>query len=62
MKAILLLLLGATVLTFTGCETDVPRDPSTPAVSFGNDQFRDDSRERAAGRATDLDKTGKTAW
>ncbi len=57
MKAILLLLLGATVLTLTGCESDVPRDPKRPFVNFGNDQFRDDSRERAAGRATDYEKT-----
>ena len=59
MKAILLLLIGATVLTFTGCESDVPRDPNQPAVKFNNDQYRDDARERAAGRAMDLDKT---AW
>ncbi|MEO6742491.1 MAG: hypothetical protein ABIP20_19790 [Chthoniobacteraceae bacterium] len=59
MKAILLLLLGATVLTFTGCESDVPRDPTKPAVVFGNDQFRDDARERPAGRAMDREKT---AW
>ena len=59
MKAILLLLIGAATLGLAGCETDVPRDPSTPAVKFGNDQFRDDARERAAGRAIDRDKT---AW
>ena len=59
MKAILLLLLGATVLTFTGCESDVPRDPNQPAVKFNNDQYRDDAREHAAGRAMDRDKT---AW
>ena len=59
MKAILLLLLGATVLTFTGCESDVPRDPSRPAVTFGNDQFRDDVHDRPAGRAIDREKT---AW
>lgn len=59
MKAILLLLLGATILTFTGCESDVPRDPSTPAVKFGNDQFRDDRYDHPAGRAIDREKT---AW
>ena len=59
MKAILLLLLGATVLTFTGCESDVPRDPTRPAVKFGNDQFRDDAHDHAAGRAMDRDKS---AW
>jgi hypothetical protein len=59
MKVILLLLVGITALAVTGCESDVPRDPSRPAVSFGNDQFRDDTRERPAGRATDLEKT---AW
>jgi hypothetical protein len=57
MKAILLLLAGVTVLAVTGCESDVPRDPSRPAISFGNDQFRDDSRERPAGRAIERDKT-----
>ena len=59
MKAILLLLLGATVLTFTGCESDVPRDPTKPAVVFGNDHYRDDAAEHPAGRAMDRDKT---AW
>jgi len=59
MKAILLLLIGVTTLTFTGCETDVPRDPSQPAVKFNNDQNRDDYHDRAAGLATDRDKT---AW
>jgi hypothetical protein len=59
MKAILLLLIGVTTLAFTGCEADVPRDPSRPAVNFGNDQFRDDSYDRAAGRAMDREKT---AW
>jgi hypothetical protein len=59
MKVILLLLAGVTALAVTGCESDVPRDPSRPAVVFGNDQFRDDTRERPAGRATDLEKT---AW
>jgi len=59
MKAILLLLIGSTVLMFTGCESDVPRDPSTPAVVFGNDKFRDDAHDRPAGRAIDREKT---AW
>ena len=59
MKAILLFLIGAGVLALTGCETDVPRDPSTPAVKFGNDQFRDEGYDRPAGRAIDRDKT---AW
>lgn len=59
MKAILLLLLGAIVLTFNGCESDVPRDPEKPVVKFGNDQFRDDSIDRPAGRAMDMEKT---AW
>jgi hypothetical protein len=59
MKAILLFLIGAATLALTGCENDVPRDPNTPPVKFGNDQFRDDSRERAAGRAMDREKT---AW
>ena len=59
MKAILLLLIGATLLTFTGCESDVPRDPSTPAVVFGNDKFRDDARERAVPRATELDRSAR---
>ena len=59
MKAILLLLIGVTILAITGCESDVPRDPSRPAVVFGNDQFRDDAHERAAGRAMDREKT---AW
>jgi hypothetical protein len=59
MKVILLLLACVTALAVTGCESDVPRDPSRPAVVFGNDQFRDDTRERPAGRATDLEKT---AW
>ncbi|MEO6788554.1 MAG: hypothetical protein ABI318_20730 [Chthoniobacteraceae bacterium] len=59
MKAILLLLLGTTVLMFTGCESDVPRDPNRPAVVFGNDQFRDDSADRPAERAMDREKT---AW
>jgi hypothetical protein len=57
MKAILLLFLGMTVLTFTGCESDVPRDPSRPAVTFGNDQFRDDTHDRPAARAMDREKT-----
>ena len=59
MKAILLLLIGVTTLAFTGCESDIPRDPNRPVVSFGNDQFRDDARERPAGLATDREKT---AW
>jgi hypothetical protein len=59
MKAILLLLIGITTLALTGCETDVPRDPNQPAVKFGNDQFRDDAREHAAGQAMDREKT---AW
>ena len=59
MKSILILLIAAATLAITGCESDVPRDPSTPAVKFGNDQFRDDARERPAGRAIDRDKT---AW
>ncbi len=59
MKAILLFLIGAATFAFTGCESDVPRDPSQPPVKFGNDQFRDDAREHAAGRAMDRDKT---AW
>ena len=57
MKAILLLLIGALLLTFTGCESDVPRDPSTPAIVFGNGKFRDDVRDHAVPRATELDKT-----
>ena len=59
MKAILLLLIGAATLGLAGCETDVPRDPSQPAVKFGNDQFRDEGVDRPAGRAIDRDKT---AW
>lgn len=59
MKAILFLLIGATTLALTGCESDIPRDPNRPAVTFGNDQFRDDSFDRAAGRAMDREKT---AW
>jgi len=59
MKAILLLLIGATTLALTGCENDVPRDPNTPIVKFNGDQYRDDAREHAAGRAMDRDKT---AW
>ena len=59
MKAILLLLIGVTTLAFTGCESDIPRDPSRPAVSFGNDQFRDDAYDRPAARAMDREKT---AW
>ena len=59
MKAILLLLIGASVLTFTGCESELPRDPNKPAVVFGNDQFRDDAYDRPAGRAMDREKT---AW
>ena len=57
MKAILLLLLGITAVSLTGCESDIPRDPNRPAVSFGNDRFRDDSYDRAAGRAMDREKT-----
>jgi hypothetical protein len=57
MKAILLLLIGVTTLALTGCESDVPRDPNRPPVTFGNDRFRDDSRERPAGRAMDREKT-----
>lgn len=57
MKAILLLLLGVTILTLSGCESDIPRDPNRPYVNFGNDQFRDDSQERPAARATDYEKT-----
>ena len=59
MKAILLFLIGLTTLAFTGCESDVPRDPNRPAVTFGNNQFRDDTHDRAAGRAMDREKT---AW
>ena len=59
MKAILLLLIGVTTLAFTGCESDIPRDPNRPAVSFGNDQFRDDVHDHAAPRAMDREKT---AW
>ena len=59
MKVILLLLIGAATLAFTGCESDIPRDPSRPAIVFGNDQFRDDALDRPASRATDRDKT---AW
>ena len=59
MKAFLLFLIGAAMLGLAGCETDVPRDPSQPAVKFGNDQLRDDSHDRPAGRAIDRDKT---AW
>ena len=59
MKAILLFLIGTTILAITGCEADVPRDPNRPAVNFGNDQFRDDSYDHAAGRAMDREKT---AW
>ena len=61
MKAILLLLLGATVLTFTGCESDLPRDPNQPPVKFGNDQFRDDTLDRPAGGSRAMDRD-KTAW
>ena len=59
MKAILLLLIGATTVAFIGCESEVPRDPNRPAITFGNDQFRDDAHDRAAGRAMDREKT---AW
>lgn len=59
MKAILLLLIGATTLAITGCESDIPRDPNKPAVTFGNDQFRDDAHDKPAGRAMDREKT---AW
>ena len=59
MKAILLLLIGVTPLAFTGCESDIPRDPNRPAIVFGNDQFRDDALDRAAPRAMDREKT---AW
>ncbi len=61
MKAILILLTALTTLAFTGCESDVPRDPNQPPVKFGNDQFRDDTFDRpaAASRATDREKT---AW
>ncbi len=59
MKAILLLLIGVTLLTFTGCESDVPRDPSTPVIVFGNDKFRDDVRDHPVPRATELDKTAR---
>ena len=59
MKAILLLLIGVTTLAFTGCESDIPRDPNRPAVTFGNDQFRDDALDRPSARAMDREKT---AW
>ncbi len=57
MKAIFLLLLGATVLAMTGCESEVPREPDRPAIKFGNDQFRDDTHDRAVPPATDREKT-----
>lgn len=57
MKAILLLLTGVLTLAFAGCESDVPRDPSQPAITFGNDKFRDEGYERRAGTATDREKT-----
>ena len=59
MKPILILLIGAATLPFTGCESDIPRDPNRPAITFGNDQFRDDALDRPAGRAMDREKT---AW
>ena len=59
MKAILLLLTAAAAFAFSGCESDVPRDPNRPYVTFGNDQFRDDIHDRPAGPATDREKT---AW
>jgi len=57
MKTILLFLLGATVLIFAGCESELPAEPGKPQVSFGNDQFRDESLDRAAPTATDRQKT-----
>jgi hypothetical protein len=59
MKAILLLLIGVTSIGLTGCETDVSSTEEKPKVSFGNDQFRDDSFDRPATTATDREKT---AW
>ena len=56
MKTTLLTLLGASILFLTGCESELPEEPGKPAVSFGNDKFRDDSLDRAAPVATDREK------
>ena len=56
MKITLLCLLGATTLFITGCESELPPEPGKPAVSFGNNQYRDDSLDRAAPVATDREK------
>ncbi len=57
MKAILLLLASVTAVALTGCESDVPRDPNRPAVSFGNDQFRDEGLDRPAAPAISRERT-----
>jgi hypothetical protein len=59
MKATLLLLCGAVVLLTGGCESDLPPNPNQPAVAFGNNQFRDEGRERPATLATDRERN---AW
>ena len=56
MKITLLCFLGATALFISGCESEMPEEPGKPAVSFGNDKFRDDALDRAAPVATDREK------
>jgi hypothetical protein len=56
MKATLLLIIGAASLGLTGCESDLPPDEK-PKVTFGNDQYRDDTYSRPVAPATDLEKT-----
>ena len=59
MKALLFSLIAVATAGLTGCESDLSSTDEKPKVSFGNDQFRDDSYERPTTTATDRQKT---AW
>ena len=51
-----LMLCIATVVLFTGCESDLPPNPNQPSVSFGNNKHREDGNEHPAGFATDREQ------
>ncbi len=56
MKATLLLFCSVLTLLMGGCESDLPPNPSQPAVAFGNNKFRDEGMERPANLATDRER------
>jgi hypothetical protein len=59
MKATLLVVCGLSALLTGGCESDLPPNPTQPAVAFGNNKFRDEGLERPAAPAIDRERN---AW